>query len=330
MPTLFTMTVDTEEEWEWGSGWPTTDLSVTNIGQLPRFQGVCSRYGVATTYFTDQAVLDNPEARQIVLELSKRERVEIGMHIHPWNTPPLDESGPVTPRKTFLHNLPEKLILAKLNSVHGRFVQNGLEPTSFRGGRYSSYGKIHDFLRDKRFLADASVVPYTTWSDDGAPDYREWDLQPVRVPPRHLSEQPLWVIPLTLGFTRRPFHFWRKCYALIEKSWLGRLRLIGMAERLGVVRKSWLNFEDPLGEGMLTFLKLLRRLKLPCICLTVHSSSLVAGKGPYTRTQADENRLFAQLEEVFGTLAKWPEFQPATVSEVAVQLEQEHHACTRN
>jgi hypothetical protein len=185
-------------------------------------------------------------------------------------------------------------------------------------------------LRDRGFLADASVVPYTTWSDDGAPDYRSWDIQPVRLPPRRAGEQSLWLIPLTLGFTRRPFHFWRKCYAYVESSWLSKLRLIGVAERLGIVRKVWLNFEDPLGERMLVFLNLLRRLHLPCICFTVHSSSLVAGVGPYTRTRANEDRLYAQVEEVFGTLAKWPDFKPATVTEVARKLEQEHHASTRN
>jgi hypothetical protein len=330
MPTLFTMTVDTEEEWDWASGWPTTDLAVTNIRQLPRFQQVCARYGVATTYFTNQAVLDNPEARQVVLELSKQNRVEIGMHIHPWNTPPLDLSTPVTPRQTYLHNLPDQLIFAKLDSVYDCFARNGLKPTSFRGGRYSSEGKIHEFLRDKAFLADASVVPYTTWVDDGAPDYRHRDLLPHRLPPRRQGDRPFWLIPLTLGFTRRPFQFWRKCYAFVENSWLRKLRLIGVAERLGVVRKVWLNFEDPLGERMLVFLDLLRRLSLPCICFTVHSSSLAAAKGPYTRTKADENRLFAQLEEVFGTLTRWPEFQPATVTEVALQLEQQQHACTGN
>jgi hypothetical protein len=39
MTTLFTMTVDAEEEWEWGKVWPTNGLSVTNIAALRRLQG---------------------------------------------------------------------------------------------------------------------------------------------------------------------------------------------------------------------------------------------------------------------------------------------------
>jgi len=90
MTTLFTMTIDTEEEWHWDTGFPTRDLSVTNIGNLPKFQALCSRHGVATTYYANQAVLDDPGARQILLEVARSGHVEVGMHIHPWNTPPFD------------------------------------------------------------------------------------------------------------------------------------------------------------------------------------------------------------------------------------------------
>jgi hypothetical protein len=103
-----------------------------------------------------------------------------------------------------------------------------------------------------------------------------------------------------------------------------------MAERTGLVRKVWLNFEEPLGRHMLPFLCRLRPGELPCICFTVHSSSLAAGANPYTQTQADEDRLFAQLEEVCAALAGRAGFRPATVTEVAHHLEEQHHACTRN
>src|SRR5687767_7232573 len=118
MPTLFTMTVDTEEEWDWGAGCPTRDLSVTNVVRLPKFQELCTRYGVATTYFVNRAVLHDAGAREAVLGLAGRPRVEIGMHIHPWNTPPFDADEPVRARDTFLHNLPHGTIWSKLQSVY--------------------------------------------------------------------------------------------------------------------------------------------------------------------------------------------------------------------
>src|SRR5262245_15705309 len=128
----YVVTIDTEEEWDWNAGWPVTGLTVTNVLRLPRFQELCSKHGAAVTYFTNQAVFDNEPARATMLRLAAVDAVEIGMHIHPWNTPPLVGNGPVTPRQSFLHNLPAESILAKLNSVHECFVKNGLKPTSFR------------------------------------------------------------------------------------------------------------------------------------------------------------------------------------------------------
>ena len=328
MATLYAMTIDTEEEWDWNGPYPVTGLSVKNVRNLPRFQDLFARHGVAATYFTDQAVFDDAEARGVLLDLAKRERVEIGLHIHPWNTPPLAHNGPVQPRETYLHNLPDDLIDAKLSSVYQRFVEHGLRPTSFRGGRFSSGGRIHAFLRDRGVLVDSSVVPYSRWEEDGAPDYRHRDLTPVRLPPRHEGDRPLWEVPVTLGFTRQPFAFWGRFYDRVAHSRLGRLRLIGAAERLGVVRKVWLNFEAPLGRHMLPFLKKLRGTALPCVVFMIHSSSLMAGGNPYAPTEADEDRIYAQIDEVFGALAGWPDFRPAMMTEMATQLEEQHHART--
>lgn len=327
--TFYTLTVDTEEEWDWGAGWPVRDLSVTNASELPAFQDRCARHGARVTYFTNKAVFDDLPACKVMLELARRSDAEVGMHIHPWNTPPLHDR-PVTTRQTYLHNLDEKTIAAKLTSVHNCFTAHGLRPTSFRGGRYSCGPVVQDFLRDNGFLVDASVVPYTTWGEDGAPDYRGRDLFPRRLPPRFAGDVPMWEVPLTLAFTRRPFGLWSRCYDFVRRTLLRKLRLIGIAERLNLVRKVWLNFEITFGEPMMHLLSLLRRLALPCICFTVHSSSLAVGKGPYTRTPADQQRLFTQIDDVLRTLAGWPDFRPATVTEVAQQLENQHHAYPRN
>jgi len=330
MTTLYTMTIDTEEEWHWDAGWPTRNLSVHNIRQLPKLQELFARHGVAATYYTNQAVFDDNGAKTILLDIARQPRVEIGMHIHPWNTPPFDPDESVQARDTFVHNLSEDVVIAKLSSVYQRFVDHGLKPTSFRGGRYSCGPIVAEFLRDRGFIADASVVPYMTWMDNGAPDHRHRDNYPVRMQPRRSGDAAFWEIPLTLGFTRRPFRFWQRVFDRIENSWLRKLRLIGIAERIGLIRRVWLNFEQPLGKNMVPFLRKLRRMNLPCICLTVHSSSLMAGKNGFTPTQADEDRLFAYMDEVFRILAEWPEFQPATVSEVALKLEELHHASSGN
>lgn len=324
MATLYTVTVDTEEEWDWDAGWPTDNLAVTNIACLPDFQQRCARHGAAVTYFTNYAVMNDAVARETMRTLAQQPGVEVGMHIHPWNTPPLDYQGPVAARETFIHNLPAELAVAKLKTVYERFRDIGLTPTSFRGGRYSSGPVMHRFLQTHGFVADASVVPYTTWADDGAPDYRHRTVFPARLPPAGPDGPALWEIPLSYGFTRRPFAFWGSVYHQVERSALRHLRLLGLADRLGLVRKAWLNLESPLSGNMLVFLRQLQRMGVPCVNFTLHSSSLVPGGSPYTRTPADRERLLARIDEVLAALAQWQEFQPATMTETAAHLEREY------
>jgi hypothetical protein len=327
--TLFTVTVDTEEEWDWDAGYPTENQSLRNIAELPRLQAAFERHSAAVTYFANYAVLSDPTARRIVLDLAHRPAVEIGMHIHPWNTPPLGHRGPVAPRETFLHNLPWDLARAKLESVYALFDQHGLKPTSFRGGRFSTGEAVQDFLREKGFVADASVLPFSTWEDDGAPDYRHRRPVPVRRPPRTPGEQALWELPSTMAFSRRPFALWHRVFESVARTPLRHLRLIGLAERLRLVRRAWLSFESPLGRPMLPFLRLLRKLRPQCVDFMLHSSSLLVGGSGFTRTAADREQLFASIDEALGAVRSWSDFRPATVTEVADHLEQ-NHARTRN
>ena len=328
-PTEFLVTVDTEEEWDWSNGWPVDNLSVTNIRALPRFQELCLEYGVQATYFTNLAVVANETSRRTLLDLAACPGVEIGMHIHPWNTPPLTTLTTTTSRSTFIHNLPRELILQKLQSVYDGFRDVGIQPTSFRGGRYSSGPVVQEFLQDRGFLADCSVVPFTTWQDDGAPDYRARDLTPQRVAPKHPDQTPLWELPLTLAYSRGPFRLWQQCFQLVERTWLRKLRLIGLADKLGIVRKVWLNFEIGGIDDWEPFWRLLQSIRVPCICFTVHSSSLAAGPGPYTKTKSDEDRIFQKIEAVFRLLSRRPDFLSTTPSELAKKLEHQH-ACRGN
>lgn len=317
-------TIDTEEEWDWDTSLPVSPPSVANTFRLESFQDVCDRHGMKTTYFTNFAVMQHPQSRRVIERLAEHNGCEIGMHIHPWHTPPIAEFRGTEARASFLHNHPPEVIRGKLAAVYAALRESGIVPTSFRGGRYSTGGAIQEFLHEHGFLADCSIVPYTTWPDDGAPDFRDRDIFPVRRPPPHDGQKALWEIPLSLGFSRTPFRLWSRCFDAIERSALTRLRLIGLAERLGLIRRLWLNFELADQGDWTPFLLLLQRMSVPCITLTVHSSSLVAGPGPYTRTFADEVRIRDRIETVFTILRQLPGFVPATASEVARHLETMH------
>lgn len=320
----FLVTIDTEEAWDWFGPYPTRDFSVKHISRLCEFQSVCDQYGIRPTYFANHAVMADPSAAQIMADLARHEGVEVGMHIHPWATPPYRIGHTVTSRDTYLHNAGKEEIRSQLEAVYSALGEAGIRPTSFRGGRYSSGGEIHRFLQEKNFIADCSVVPHTAWSEDGSPDFRHRDVYPVRLPPDRIDGAPLWEIPLTMGFTRRPFGTWAAAFRLIEGTALRHFRLIGIAERLGILRRVWLNFEIDDPYDWMQFLLLLQRMNLPCVTFTVHSSSLFAGPGPYTRTIEDEKRIFGQVFRVFRQLNELKGLEPATASEAAIFLEKRY------
>jgi hypothetical protein len=326
-PIRYCVTVDTEEEWDWDSGYPTGPARTTNIRQLPAFQSMCESAGSAVVYFTNHAVLANPESRAIMQEIATRPKVEIGLHIHPWNTPPIPTSpsrGEVSIRESFLHNLPWPEAKAKLDSTLSAFAEAGLKPTSYRGGRYSMSPHIQGYLREHSLWVDCSVLPFNTWKDDGTPDYRHRDGTPVRIPceERNRGLTPparpgaIWELPLSYGTTRKPFAFWLN---FLNNPISKALRLTGICDRLGIVSRAWLNFENPHAGDVLGFLGVLRTMQVPFVSFTLHSSSLMVGGSPYAKTQADVNRTLKLAERVLKQ-----DFVPATMTEIATYLESKH------
>ena len=323
-PIRYCVTVDTEEEWDWNSGYPTGPTRTSNIALLPAFQDRMADFGTAVVYFTNHAVLADPAGRAVIQQLAAKPKVEIGLHIHPWNTPPLAPMESVPARDSFLHNLPWGEAKAKLDTTLAAFRDSGLQPTSFRGGRYSTSPQIQNYLRDAGVWVDCSVLPFNTWADDGAPDYRQRGLEPVRHAPRSDGDNSLWELPLTFGYTRIAQRFWDRALKSADSK-LGRAaRLTGILDRTGLVSKAWLNFENPLRERMLQFLAVLRRLRPPFVSFTLHSSSLQPGGSPYNRTATDVAKMLERAENVMKLIRGWPEFQPATMTEIATHLETTH------
>ena len=329
-PTRIAVTIDTEEEWDWASGYSTGATRVTNISRLRAFQDILDRHGVKATYFTNHAVLSNRETCDTILKLAERPNVEIGLHIHPWNTPPLQPVEKVSPRESFLHNLPRALAERKLDESFAAFEKAGLKPNCYRGGRYSTSKPIQDYLRDRGIVADCSVLPFNTWTDDSAPDYRHRDLVPVRLPPRHVADDAMWELPLTFGFIGRPFGFWKSIFQFIDSPILKSLPLGGIVGRVFGARKCWLNFENPLGENMTDLLPVIRRLELPFACFTLHSSSLLPGGSPYCKTQVDVDRLLKTVDDTLAVVAKRTDFVASTITETVHHLEALQHAGHRH
>jgi hypothetical protein len=338
-PIRYCVTVDTEEEWDWNYGYPTGPTSVRNIARLLEFHDLCEQTGASVTYFTNHAVLSDPTSRAIIQQLAKKPKTEIGLHIHPWNTPPLASTPTVPVRDSYLHNLPWPEQQAKLDAMLAAFLNAQLLPTSYRGGRYSTSREIQDYLRQFGLWVDCSVLPGNTWPDDGAPDYRQRGMEPVRrefsahsvsgseTPAHGVSGQlsrPIWELPLTFGNTSANQRRGAKWLQAAD-SGMGRVfRLTGILDRLNIVSRCWMNFENPLGERMLRFLDVLRTLRPQFVSFTLHSSSLLPGGSPYNPDETSVQRMLARVKHVLQRVQGWSEFVPATMTEIATHLEAAH------
>lgn len=329
--TRYTVTIDTEEEWDWNSGYPTQSNNVENIKNLHRLQDVIDKHNAKSTYFTNHTVLADPASCDIMMKLADRPNVEIGLHLHPWNTPPFQKMEKVPTRDSFLHNLEWELAEAKLDSLFTAAKKAGLEATSYRGGRYSMSPKIQNYLRDHGIIADSSVMPYSTWPDDGAPDYRNRGPYPKRLDPRHAGDQAMWELPLTYGYVGRlAGDLNRKMVELFDKPPFPRMHAGGILRRLTGSRKCWLNLENSLGEGMTDLFPVIRQQQLPFVCFTMHSSSLLAGGSPYCPTQAHVEKLLSRADATLAAVARELEFEPSTITETVHSLEAQHHAGHRH
>jgi len=316
------ITIDTEEGWKWDDGFPVREYDIENILHLDRFHDLCQRYGLSTTYFTNHAVFADPKSAAVMASLATTGCTEIGMHLHPWITPP-SASDDNSSHASFLENLPSKLATEKLAATYRLMREQGFQPTSFRGGRYSTGETTQRFLLEHGFVADASVCPFSTWEDPGAPDYRDTDERPQRISDPAVSDQQtgLWSIPLTRVFSRRPFTTWNRCFKFIENTPLTHARLIGIMEKAGIVQKIWLNFESEPLAPMQWLIRNATRLNLPYLCFTIHSSSLSTGLNPYSQKPEQVEKIFYNIEQTFKLLITLEKFEPATISEIAHFLE---------
>lgn len=316
------ISVDTEED-NWGRA--RSDLSVENIRELPSFQARCERLGLRPTYFTTYAVAAVPWAAGILRDLARGARAEIGAHLHPWNTPPLDE--PFVPRNSMTKNLPAPLQCAKLARLTSAVeAGTGVRPTSFRAGRYGLGRETTQALLEHGYRVDSSVTPWVSWagSDEGAnfvgAPLSVYTLDGTTDPRESVPGGPLVEVPLSCGYTRWPFERWAPLHAALTGGPLRRMHLAGIAARVGVLQKVVLSPEISPPGDMLRLARLLASHGVTHLHLTLHSATLRPGLSPFARSRRDVERLLEWLERFVEGVARVSPVTFATVGEAGLRL----------
>ena len=319
--TTFIVTVDTEED-DWNGG-RSIGSPVSNVERVPAFQTLCDRYGIRPTYLLTYPITQDGEAARLFRGLAGKGVCEIGLHCHPWNTPPFEED--LTPANSMLCNLPADLQVKKIQTL-GRAIHKavGVQPVSFRAGRWAYSAQIAQHLVALGYRVDSSITPYVDWTHQHGPDFTDYPLHPYRVQPSNIqapvADGALLEIPATIGLLGWSSPLAERIWKAIAKGNLAVFKGTGLLATLGIVQKVWLSPEVVDGPTMIRLIAQLRRQGHHCFNMVFHSSSLKAGLTPFVRTVEEESRLLQRMEAVF-RYVRSEGIRPMTLTEAGLDYE---------
>jgi len=261
------ITIDTEADDQWKQGAP---ISISNVYALGRFQTLAEKYGMTPTYLLTYEVAADARAAAQFREWQNAGRAEIGAHLHPWTTPPLEAGEERVNR--FPSELPDDVLRAKFITLTEHITQAmGKRPTSYRAGRWGFDMRQAELLKEFGYCFDSSVTPGLSWAGTagapggpGGPDFSYESVVP------HKLNDSVLEVPMT-----------------ILRSGL-------------LFRKRWLRIFGNTTPGRLkSIIKSAQRKKLPAIVFMIHSSEFVVGKSPYVKTPEALAHVYECIEALF-------------------------------
>ncbi len=291
---VLVVVIDTEEEFDWTKPFDRASVGTSSIaGQPLMHERVYDRLGIVPTYVIDWPVATTPASVAVLRGLMEAGRCEIGTHLHPWVSPPHDEE--VSTFHSYAGNLPRQLEYDKLRQLTDAITRSfGRAPTTFKAGRYGLGAHTAESIADLGYQIDASVVPYTAFTDDGGPDFRAYDEHPYTF---EAGGRRLLELPNTAGYTGWLRAQGPALYELAQQGWARKLHMGGILSRSGALERIRLSPEAANGAELRRLSSALRGAGCEVFSLTYHSPSMVPGHTPYVRTDADLQRFIATVHD---------------------------------
>ena len=286
--------VDTEEEFAWDKPFDRASVGTTSIaGQPLMHERVFDKFGIVPTYMCDYPVVTTAPSIATLRRLMEEGRCEIGTHLHPWVSPPHQEQ--VSTFNSYAGNLPRELEYDKLRTITAAIADNfGRAPTAFKAGRYGLGPHTAESIAALGYTIDASVVPYTAFTNDGGPDFRAYDEHPYwfKAGGRELLE-----LPVTTGYAGWLRKLGPHLHDMAQRPLARNMRMGGILARSRAVERIRLT---PEGAGCDEMRRLTRSLHdggCMVFSLTYHSPSMVAGHTPYVRDASDLKNFIASVHD---------------------------------
>lgn len=292
------VTIDTEED-GWSNYRP-TGYSLENIKGIPRLQEIFDRYGVKPTYLITYPIATDDYCIDLFSKYHAENKCEIGLHCHPWNTPPFEEE--INVYNSMMANLPEDLQFKKLKVLKETIVKNlGVTPLSYRAGRWAFHAGSARALAALGLKVDTSMTAYTDWSEYDGVDYTWVSPEPFRFNPENIfksePEGRLLQVPASVGFLQQNFLLANKIYRSLEGSHWKKLRIKGILHRLGLLNQIPLSPELSSAEDMIKLLIKMSKMEFIVANMFFHSTALKKGLSPFVTSEEDEISFLRRVED---------------------------------
>lgn len=275
------LSIDVEEEGLFGGIYAREGVSVRNVACIERLEPLLRDLDMPVTLLCTHSVFADTAACHALDNLRDRCRVEMGAHLHYWNTPPLREHYDATYRSA--RDVPEDLMRQKLRILFeaGRKYA-GHDLTAFRMGRWDLHKAHWPMLAECGVLTEASVRPLHCGSaHNGMPDHFFAPSEPywVETPSINILEIPLTCIPL-LPALSAVFQGKKTCFLKTTVQKWGALAILPVYHPLWAMR-------------CITRYMVARGQKV--LSITWHSSEMMPGGAPHVPDAAAVRQLMDKI-----------------------------------
>lgn len=307
LETPFIITVDTEGDDLWRKP---HEIGTRNVAYLPRFQALCEKFRFPPVYLTNYEIAMSDEFVEFGRDLTARGAGEIGMHLHAWNSPPIE---PLTNddyfHQPYLIEYPDRIMKEKIH-VMTELLESRFERkmVSHRAGRWAIDARYVAMLREEGYLVDCSVTPGVDWGNNpgdpaghGGADYTSFPEDPYFLDAADIGRASptgtLLEVPMTVAKSR-PFQWTPMLY---------RIPLTGKLARKIAPERRWLCpvplLEKHNDTSMLHAARSVRERGRTHLEFMLHSSELMPGGSANFRSAADIDRLYGRIEALFEELS---------------------------
>ena len=264
-------------------------------------------------------MVSDPRAVAILREILDEGGCEIGMHCHPWTTPPYEER--LNNYNSMLCNLPAPLQFEKLQRLH-EAIQHHFEitPIAFRSGRWGFDPEVAKNILRLGYRIDTSITPYTSWAQCDGPDFSRFSPRLCEFTSPPVADgflgNSLVELPATIGYLHGEFETCARLARSLERTPFRQLKVGGILSKLQMLHKVWLSPEMETPVKMMQLVRQMMSQGYEVLNLVFHSTALMKGCSPFIRTEADEQLFLKNLRRFLG-LVKEEGVVCASLSEAA-------------